>query len=54
MTMVGVTHEMGFAKGVSTRAIFIDEGKIREDDVPEKLFTNPKNERLRDFLKSVL
>lgn len=54
MTMVVVTHEMGFAKGVSTRAIFIDEGKIREDDVPEKLFTDPKNERLRDFLKSVL
>ncbi len=54
MTMVVVTHEMGFAKGVSTRAIFIDEGKIREDDVPEKLFTNPKNERLKNFLKSVL
>lgn len=54
MTMVVVTHEMGFAKGVSTRTIFIDEGKIREDDVPEKFFTDPKNERLRDFLKSVL
>ncbi len=54
MTMVVVTHEMGFAKGVSTRAIFIDEGKIREDGPPEDVFTNPKNERLRDFLKSVL
>ncbi len=54
MTMVVVTHEMGFAKGVSTRAIFIDGGKIQEDDTPENVFTNPKNERLRDFLKSVL
>ena len=54
MTMVVVTHEMGFAREVSTRTIFIDGGKIQEDDVPEKVFTDPKNERLRDFLKSVL
>lgn len=54
MTMVVVTHEMGFAKEVSTRAIFIDGGKIQEDDIPEKVFTDPKNSRLRDFLKSVL
>lgn len=54
MTMVVVTHEMGFAKEVSTRVIFIDEGKIKEDDIPENFFENPKNERLRDFLKSVL
>lgn len=54
MTMVVVTHEMGFAKGVSTRVIFIDEGNIREDAPPEEFFSNPKNERLRDFLKSVL
>lgn len=54
MTMVVVTHEMGFAREVSTRTIFIDKGKIQEDDTPEKVFTNPKNERLRDFLKSVL
>ena len=54
MTMVVVTHEMGFAKGVSTRAIFIDGGKIREDDTPENVFTNPKTERLKGFLGSVL
>lgn len=54
MTMVVVTHEMGFAKEVSTRTIFIDGGKIQEDDVPEVVFNSPKNERLKDFLKSVL
>ncbi len=54
MTMVVVTHEMGFAREVSTRAIFIDEGNIQEDNTPEVVFTNPKNERLREFLKSVL
>ncbi len=54
MTMVVVTHEMGFAKGVSTRVIFIDEGNIKEDAPPEEFFSNPKNERLRDFLKSVI
>ncbi len=54
MTMVVVTHEMGFAREVSTRAIFIDGGKIQEDDTPQVVFNNPKNERLRDFLKSVL
>ena len=54
MTMVVVTHEMGFAKEVSTRTIFIDGGKIQEDDVPDVVFNSPKNERLKDFLKSVL
>ena len=54
MTMVVVTHEMGFAREVSTRTIFIDGGKIQEDDTPDVVFNNPKNERLRDFLKSVL
>ncbi len=54
MTMVVVTHEMGFAKGVSSRVIFIDGGKIQEDAPPEEFFANPRNERLRDFLSSVL
>ena len=54
MTMVVVTHEMGFAKGVSNRVIFIDEGKIKEDGSPEAVFSNPENTRLKDFLKSVL
>ena len=54
MTMVVVTHEMGFAKGVSNRVIFIDGGKIKEDGTPEEVFSNPNDTRLRDFLKSVL
>ena len=52
--MVVVTHEMGFAREVSTRVIFIDEGKIKEDESPKQLFSAPKNDRLRDFLRSVL
>lgn len=54
MTMVVVTHEMGFAKEVSTRVIFIDEGIIKEDEIPEKFFSEPKNDRLKNFLRSVL
>lgn len=54
MTMVVVTHEMGFAREVSSRVIFIDGGKIKEDAPPEEFFANPKEERLRDFLRSVL
>ena len=54
MTMVVVTHEMGFAKGVSNRVIFIDGGKIKEDGTPEEVFSNPNDTRLRDFLKRVL
>lgn len=50
LTMIIVTHEMGFARDVSTRTIFMDKGYIAEDDVPEKLFTNPKNPRTREFL----
>lgn len=50
-TMVVVTHEMGFARQVSDRVIFMDNGVILEDDIPEKLFTNPKHDRTRDFLK---
>ncbi|MBQ8283864.1 MAG: ATP-binding cassette domain-containing protein [Clostridia bacterium] len=54
MTMVVVTHEMGFAKEVASRVIFIDEGVIKEENSPEEFFTNPKNERLKDFLSKVL
>lgn len=54
MTMVIVTHEMGFARQVATRAIFIDQGQILEDTTPEALFTAPKNERTKEFLAKVL
>lgn len=54
MTMAVVTHEMGFAKEVATRVLFIDDGKIQEENAPEEFFTNPKNPRLRDFLSKVL
>lgn len=54
MTMVVVTHEMGFAKEVASRVIFIDEGKIQEENKPKEFFENPKNQRLRDFLSKVL
>ncbi len=54
MTMVVVTHEMGFAKEVADRVIFIDEGKIMEDAPPEEFFNNPKSPRLKDFLSKVL
>ncbi|MBI9088502.1 MAG: amino acid ABC transporter ATP-binding protein [Desulfobacterium sp.] len=54
MTMVVVTHEMGFAKEVADRVIFIDEGKIMEDNNPEAFFSNPKNERLKDFIGKVI
>jgi polar amino acid transport system ATP-binding protein len=52
--MVCVTHEMGFAREVGTRVIFMDEGKIIEEDTPEQIFTNPRNERLKSFLQKVL
>lgn len=54
MTMVVVTHEMGFAREVASRVLFIDEGKIQEEAEPEEFFTNPKNPRLKDFLSKVL
>ncbi|MDF2672239.1 MAG: transporter related protein [Clostridiales bacterium] len=54
MTMVVVTHEMGFAKEVADRVIFMDEGKIIEEDLPEKIFTNPKHRRTKEFLEKVL
>ena len=54
MTMAVVTHEMGFAKEVGTRVIFIDEGQIKEENTPEEFFKNPKNPRLQEFLSKVL
>ncbi|MBR3960601.1 MAG: amino acid ABC transporter ATP-binding protein, partial [Clostridia bacterium] len=54
MTMVVVTHEMGFAREVADRVIFIDEGVIMEDAAPEEFFSNPKCDRLKDFLSKVL
>ncbi len=54
MTMIVVTHEMGFARDVADRVIFMDEGIIMEQGKPEEFFTNPKNERAREFLKCVL
>ena len=54
MTMVVVTHEMGFAKEVASRVIFIADGKIGEDAPPSEFFENPKNPRLKDFLAKVL
>ena len=54
MTMVVVTHEMGFAREVATRVVFIDQGKIQEENTPEEFFQNPKNERLKEFLSKVL
>lgn len=54
MTMVIVTHEMGFAREVASRVIFMADGQIREDAPPRELFGNPKDERLKDFLAKVL
>ena len=54
MTMVCVTHEMGFAREVASRVIFIDEGVVKVDKPPKKFFANPENERLKAFLSKVL
>ena len=54
MTMVVVTHEMGFAREVADRVIFIDEGIIMEENTPDELFSNPKSSRLQDFLGKVI
>ena len=54
MTMVVVTHEMGFAKEVGSRVIFMDEGKIVEENDPISIFENPQSERLKNFLAKVL
>lgn len=54
MTMVVVTHEMGFAKEVGTRVMFFDEGKVKEQAGPKEFFENPQDERLKEFLSKVL
>ena len=54
MTMVVVTHEMGFAREVADRVVFMEDGKICEEGTPEEIFQNPKSERLQQFLKAVL
>ena len=54
ITMLVVTHEMGFARNVANRIFFMDKGKIAVDDTPKKVFTNPQHERLREFLGKIL
>ena len=54
MTMVCVTHEMGFAREVADRVLFMDEGKILEEGTPQEIFGNPKEQRTKDFLNKVL
>jgi putative lysine transport system ATP-binding protein len=54
LTMLVVTHEMGFAKEVSDRVVFMDKGVIAEEGTPDKIFNNPEHERTREFLKRVL
>ena len=54
MTMVVVTHEMGFAREVADRVLFVDEGRVKEEAAPEEFFTNPKDDRLKEFLSKVL
>lgn len=54
MTMVVVTHEMAFAREVGSRVLFMDAGKIGEQDTPEEIFDHPQSVRLQDFLKKVL
>jgi putative lysine transport system ATP-binding protein len=54
MTMLVVTHEMSFAREVSTHVVYMADGVIEEEGSPEKIFTNPENQRTRDFLKRIL
>ncbi|HCO55733.1 MAG TPA: ectoine/hydroxyectoine ABC transporter ATP-binding protein EhuA, partial [Pelagibacterium sp.] len=54
LTMLLVTHEMNFARQISDRVCFFDQGRVLEQDKPEVLFTDPKEERTREFLKAVL
>lgn len=54
MTMICVTHEMGFAKEVANRILFFDNGTIAEEGTPEEIFEKPKNQRLKDFLSKIL
>jgi ABC-type polar amino acid transport system ATPase subunit len=54
MTMVCVTHEMGFARTVADRVVFMDDGVIVEEGLPQELFSNPKHERTRSFLQRIV
>ena len=54
MTMVVVTHEMGFAREVGNRVLFMADGKLLEENTPQELFGNPQHPRLQDFLRKVL
>ncbi|MFA7671619.1 MAG: glutamine ABC transporter ATP-binding protein GlnQ, partial [Sphaerochaetaceae bacterium] len=54
MTMLIVSHEMGFANAAADRVVFMDEGEIIEIDTPQKLFNNPENERTKQFLNHIL
>ena len=54
MTMIVVTHEMGFAREVGSRVIFMDGGRIVEEGTPDEIFNHPKSERLKSFLAKVL
>jgi polar amino acid transport system ATP-binding protein len=54
MTMVVVTHEMGFAKEVGDRILFMDDGQVMEQGTPDEIFNHPKSERTKDFLSKVL
>ena len=54
MTMVVVTHEMGFAREVASRVMFMADGNILEENTPDRFFTNPQNQRLKDFLSKVI
>ncbi|MBT3852094.1 MAG: amino acid ABC transporter ATP-binding protein, partial [Gammaproteobacteria bacterium] len=54
MTMICVTHEMGFARQVADRIIFMDAGEIVEENTPEEFFNNPQNERTKTFLNQIL
>ena len=54
MTMVIVTHEMGFAREVASRVLFIDQGVVMESGTPEEIFNHPQNERTQNFLSKVL
>jgi len=54
VTMIVVTHEMGFAKEAADRVIFMDEGKILEEGSPQEIFSNPKHPRLKQFLSKIL
>jgi glutamate transport system ATP-binding protein len=54
MTMLVVTHEMGFARQAADRVVFMDQGRIAEEATPEQFFTNPATDRARDFLSKIL